>query len=279
SDVGLMPLGVALREGVGDLVVLGEAQLLVDGADNMTASVALGYAGAIAAMAGRDLATAALGGGPLPLEARPRTLFNPSLASAVFLVPGLMVLILVMVAVMLTALTVAREYERGSMEQLFTTPVGRLEIILGKLSPYLVLGLVQVLLVIVVGVVLFDVPVAGSLALLFLVALVFLLAMLMQGLLISVITRNQLVASQVAAITTMLPALLLSGFVFPVENMPAVLQAIANVLPARYLVHALRAILLRGNGLDVIWPDLLAMGAFFVVVLVVATQRFQRRLA
>ncbi|TNF38269.1 MAG: ABC transporter permease [Deltaproteobacteria bacterium] len=255
------------------------AQLLLDGADNMSAAIALGYANSIALSQSLGRARVQLGSFEMPVEARVRTLFNPRLQSSVVLVPGLMVIVLVLVAVMLTALTVAREYERGSMEQLFATPVGRIEIILGKLAPYFVLGLVQVLLVLTTGVVLFDVPVNGSLALLFLIASLFLLAMLMQGLVISVVTRNQMVASQVAAISTLLPAMLLSGFVFPIDNMPPVLQGLAHVLPAKYFVDGLRGVLLRGNGLDVVWPDLVAMGLFFVVMLVVSTKRFQRRVA
>lgn len=258
-------------------------QLLLDGADNTTAGVALGFAAAIAQSETQERLAGALTlmGGRFepPLAVYPRTLFNPELESAVFLVPGLMVVVLVMVAVMLTALTVAREYERGSMEQLFATPIGRSEVVLGKLGPYFVLGLVQVLLVLAVGVALFDVPVRGSLLLLFATAALFLLAMLMQGLFISTVTRNQMVASQAAAISTFLPALLLSGFVFPIESMPWPLQALASVLPARYLVHALRAVLLRGNGLDVVAVDLGAMAAFFVVILALAVARFRRTLA
>ncbi len=256
-----------------------DAQLLLDGADNTTANIALGYASAVSLAASRSELEALFGRVQPPLEVRSRVLFNPALRSAIFLVPGLMVVILVMIAVMLTALTVAREYERGSMEQLFATPVGRVEVILGKLVPYFVIGLVQVLLVLTLGVALFDVPVNGSLWLLFAVSSLFILAMLMQGLLISVITRSQMVASMAAAISTFLPALLLSGFIFPIENMPLVLRAVATVLPARYFVNSLRAILLRGNGMEVIWPDLIALSAFFLVLLVIATARFQRKLA
>jgi ABC-2 type transport system permease protein len=249
------------------------AQLLVDGADNTTASVALGFASAVAqAESQRRLVRALdlLGGRfEAPVEVRARTFFNPELKSSVFLVPGLMAIILVLVAVMLTALTVAREYERGSLEQLFATPVGRLEVVLGKLGPYFLLALLQVLVVLAVGVTLFDVPVRGSLPLLFATASVFLLAMLAQGLFISAATRSQMVASQVALISTFLPGLLLSGFVFPIDGMPAPLQ----------LVHALRAILLRGNGLDVVAADLAAMGAFFLVMLALAVGRFRRTLA
>ena len=256
-----------------------DAQLLLDGSDNTTAAIALGYANSFALDVSLGRFEVEVGEVELPLEARTRTLYNAELKSSVFLVPGLIVLIMVMIAVMLTALTIAREYEWGSMEQLFTTPVGRIEIILGKLGPYFVLGLVDVLLVLVMGATLFDVPMRGSLLLLFAVASLFLLAMLMQGLVISTVTRNQMLASQAAMVSTFLPALLLSGFVFPVENMPAPIQAVANVMPAKYFVHALRAILLRGNGFDVIAPDLLAMGAFFLLMLAVSIKRFRRSLA
>jgi ABC-2 type transport system permease protein len=242
-------------------------QLLVDGADNTTASVAIGYAQAIAMP---DL-------GPLlAYEVRTRALFNPGLRSAVFILPGLMVFILVMIAVMLTALTVAREYERGSMEQLFATPAQRLEIVLGKLLPYFVLGAVQVLLILTMGVTLFGLPVRGSLVLLAGVSSLFLLANLTQGLLISVVTRNQMVASQLAVVTTLLPALLLSGFVFPVSNMPLPLQVVARIFPASYLVDSLRAILLRGNGWTSVAVDSEAITAFFVVMLVITVRRFRR---
>lgn len=256
-----------------------QAQLLLDGADNTTASIALGYATAVSLAASREQMERVVGDIQMPLQVRVRTFFNPRLKSAVFLVPGLMVVILVMVAVMLTSLTIAREYERGSMEQLFATPVGRLEVILGKLAPYFLIGLLQVLLVLALGVTFFDVPVRGSVLLLFGLSSLFLLAMLMQGLVISVVTRNQMVASQVAAISTFLPALLMSGFIFPVDNMPLFLRGIANVMPAQYYVRSLRAVLLRGNGLEVIWPELLALTGFFLLLLLIAVKRFQRYVA
>ncbi|MFH2005767.1 MAG: ABC transporter permease [bacterium] len=279
---GVAKAALVIPPGFGRQLRRGEeakAQLLLDGADNTSASIALGYANAVSLSASREHLEKIVGKIELPLEARVRVFFNPQLKSSVFLVPGLMVVILVMIAVMLTSLTVAREYERGSMEQLFATPVGRVEVILGKLTPYFFIGLVQVLLVLALGVTFFDVPVRGSLLLLFVVSSVFLLAMLMQGLLISVVTRNQMVASMAAMITTFMPALLLSGFVFPVENMPWVLRGVAAVLPAQYYVRALRAILLRGNGLEVIWLDVLALAGFFLLLLVVATKKFRRTVA
>jgi ABC-2 type transport system permease protein len=269
----VIPPDFQRAQGRGDTAT---AQLLVDGTDNATATIALGYAETIGlTLTQRELPR----GFDVPLRAEVRTLFNPALRSAVFIVPGLIVLVLVIVSVMLTALTVAREYERGSMEQLFATPVGRVELILGKLMPYFVLGLMQVLLVLVVGVYLFEVPLRGSVALIFVSASVFLLAELAFGLVISIVTRSQMVAAQVAAISTFLPALILSDFLFPIDNMPPPLRVVSSLLPPRYLVHALRAIMLRGNGVESVLPDLAAMGTFFIVMMVIATRKFRRTVA
>jgi ABC-2 type transport system permease protein len=269
---------LVLPRGFSEDVSRGAAQvqLLMDGADGNTATQALAKAQALVDTAGRRLAGATLPAPPL--EVRVRTLFNPNGRSALFLVPGLAAYLLAIVAVLITALTVAREWERGSMEQLFATPVGRLEIVVGKLLPYLGIGLLQVLLVLTVGAWVFDVPVRGSLVALGLGALLFLVGMLGQGLLISVVTRNQVVATQVATMTSVLPSMLLSGFIFPIENLPLPLRLISRLVPARYFVSTLRGVLLRGNGLDVLWPQLVAMTLFAALMLTVATRRFQRRL-
>lgn len=165
------------------------------------------------------------------------------------------------------------------MEQLFASPVGRLEIVLGKLLPYLVLGMVQLLLVLTLAMVVFDVPLRGSLLLVFVAGFLFLAGMLGQGLLISVIARDQLVATQAGALSSLLPSLVLSGMLVPIENMPWLLRVLTTVVPARYLVHALRTLMLKGAGLGTIATDLLAMLAFAVVVLALATLKFRRRLA
>lgn len=269
---------MVLPRGFAEDVARGGArvQLLMDGADGNTATQALAKAQALVDAAGRKLAGSALTAPPL--EVRVRTLFNPNGRSALFLVPGLAAYLLAIVAVLITALTVAREWERGSMEQLFATPVGRLEIVVGKLLPYLGIGLLQVLLVLTVGAWVFDVPVRGSLVALGLGALLFLVGMLGQGLLISVVTRNQVVATQVATMTSVLPSMLLSGFIFPIENLPAPMRLISLLIPARYFVSTLRGVLLRGNGLDVLWPQLVALTLFAALMLTVATRRFQRRL-
>ncbi|HEY3355134.1 MAG TPA: ABC transporter permease [Polyangia bacterium] len=255
-----------------------EAQLLLDGTDGTTTSIVLGYAAAISQAETQRLLAAQ---GLVPraaIDGRVRLRFNPEMRSARFIVPGLIALILSIMAVLLTALTVAREWERGSMEQLFATPVRRVEVIVGKLLPYLGIGMVQVLLVVTLGTWLFAVPVVGSLWLLFGAALLFLAGMLGQGLLISVITKNQQVATQIGVLTSMLPTILLSGFLFPVANMPFALQMIAVAIPSRYFIVVLRGVLLKGNGLAVLWPQLLALAAFAFVMLAASTARFRRRL-
>jgi ABC-2 type transport system permease protein len=254
-------------------------QLLVDGADAVVANQVLAKAEAVVRAAGQARLASLAGGAAAPVEARVWTRFNPEGRSALFMVPGLAAYLLALAAVLLTALAIAGEWERGSMEQLFAAPLGRLEIILGKLLPYLVLGALQFLLVIAVGTAVFEVPVRGGVALLFAFGLLFLVGMLGQGLLISVLAKNQLVATQAGALSSMLPSLLLSGMVVPIANMPAPLRALSRVVPARYLVQALRGLLLRGAGIDALWPDLLALAIFAAAVLALAAARFRRRIA
>ncbi len=255
-----------------------DVQLLLDGADGTTAGIALGYMANIVQAESIRIQGGSAQELILPIEARVRARFNQGMKSALFIVPGLIALILSIMAVMLTALTVAREWERGSMEQLFSTPVGRLEVVLGKLAPYVVLGLIQVMLVVALGLFVFDVPFKGAMLDMFLVSILFLACMLGQGLLISVVTRNQMVATQVAAISSMLPTILLSGFMFPIENMPSFLQALSLVVPARYYIVAMRGIMLKGNDLTLLWPQALALFIFAGIMVLASTARFKRRL-
>jgi ABC-2 type transport system permease protein len=257
----------------------GRAQLLVDGSDPVTATQVITKADAIALSEGQRLARASGLPAAPPLVVKLWARYNPEARSAVFIVPGLAAYLMAIGAVLLTALTIAGEWERGSMEQLFASPVGRLEIVVGKLLPYLAIGMVQILLVLAVGATVFDVPVRGNPALVMLAGLLFLVGMLGQGLFISVVARSQLVATQAGALSSLLPSLLLSGMLFPIDNMPLPLRLLSRVVPARYLVDALRQVLLKGNGLAGIWPDLLAMTVFAVAILGLATARFERRIA
>jgi ABC-2 type transport system permease protein len=271
---------VVIPEGFSRKLARGERaelQLVVDGADASTATQTINKADAVA---GRSI--------PLPanlsttgvaqLVVDSWTLYNPAGRSALLLVPGLMAFILAMVCVLLTALTVAREWERGSMEQLFTTPIRRGELIIGKLLPYVGLGVLAVLLVLSVGAWVFEVPLHGSLLALGVAALLFLVGMLAQGLFVSVITKNQMVATQVGTLSSMLPIQILSGFVFPIANMPKPLQVVAQIMPATHFIAALRGILLRGNGFAEQRVHLMALLAFAVVMILVTSAKFRRRL-
>ncbi|MCA9666571.1 MAG: ABC transporter permease [Myxococcales bacterium] len=255
-----------------------DLQLLMDGADGTTARVALAYANAAVSAHVAQLAAGSAGTFSPPIATRLRTLFNPRMESALFVVPGVAAVVLGVLCVLLSSITVAREWERGSMEQLFATPVERLSIVLGKLLPYLVLGFVQLLLVLCLGAWLFEVPANGSLLLLFGVSLLFIICALAQGLLISMVARNQQVATQVGAISSVMPALLLSGFIFPIDNMPAPLQWISHVVPARYMITLLRGILLQGRGVAELWPQVVGVAVLAVVLVALATARSKRRL-
>lgn len=250
-------------------------QFLVDGVDGNSAGQILTKGDTIAI--GANLS--GVGGMRAPrIAARTWTRFNPSGKSSLYLVPGLGAYVLALGAVLLTALTVAREWERGSMEQLFATPVSRFEIVVGKLLPYLAMGVVQFLTVLTAGAWAFGLPLRGDFVLLGVCAFLFLLAMLGQGLLISVVTRNQMVASQFAMMSTMLPTMMLSGFLLPIENMPLWIRVLSNILPARHMVTILRGILLKDNGLSELWVDVLALALFALAMIVLSTRRFQRRL-
>ncbi len=252
------------------------AQLLVDGSDGTVASIAMGDALAIVQTLPTDErlpVRGSLSGPPI------RTRFNPEMRSAYNIVPGVIVMILGMVSTLLTALTVAREWERGTMEQLFATPVSRSQVILGKLIPYAVLGFIQTLLILTLGSYLFDVPIAGSLTMLFVSSLLFLLCMLGIGLFVSVATKTQLLSVQFSAMLGYMPAMLLSGFLFPIANMPLGLRGISSAFPARYYLSSLRGVMLKGNGLSVLVPQFLALVAFALGVLALAVARFRRRLA
>ncbi|WP_394826480.1 ABC transporter permease [Pendulispora albinea] len=272
----VIPKGFGASLGRGEVA---KVQVLVDAADNITAGTTLSYMSGFMSSTNRIRVKELLGSTSERLDARMRALYNPELRSTIFLVPGLIAFIQSMMGVLLTALTVAREWERGSMEQLFATPVGRLEIIVGKLLPYFGVGLTQVLIVLTAGTWLFDVPIRGSLLLLFGISSLFLVACLGQGLLISVVTRNQMLATQIAAVTSMLPAALLSGLIIPIDNMPRILQIFTQILPARHFVSALRGVLLRDASPPSTLPDTAALALFALVMIAASTKKFPKVVA
>lgn len=270
----VLPPGFAADLGAGRVA---EVQVLLDGSDANTATIASGYAEAVARQLGGRMA---LRGQrvSLPLEAESRVWFNETLASRNMIVPGLVAVIMAIIAAMLTSLTIAREWERGTMEQLAATPVTRLEVVLGKLLPYLLIGVVDVAFASIVGVLLFEVPFRGSALLLGGLSLLFITGALGVGLFISAVARSQILATQLAMVTTFLPAFLLSGFIFAIEPMPAPLRAISFLIPARYFLVVTRGIFLKGVGLDVLAGQALLMVVFAVVGLALAVKSFKKEL-
>jgi ABC-2 type transport system permease protein len=261
-----------------------EVQLLLDGSDSNTASIALGYAEALLRMHSMELRQQALdrkGGGQLklPVEGRLRVWYNSELKSKNYIVPGLSAVILMIITALLTSLTIAREWEMGTMEQLLSTPLRPAELVLGKMLAFFALGFVDTLVVIGVGVTVFRVPFRGNPLLLMLTSCIFLCGALCWGILVSTLARSQLLAYQMGLLTSFLPALLLSGFVWSIDNMPKVIQLISYIVPARYFITILRGIFLKGVGMHVLWAELVFLVAFVAIVFVVATRKARQKVA
>jgi len=259
-------------------------QILLDGTDSNTASIAMGYAeGLVQSYAGhaRQDAQSMRSGSVLqpPVNTSARVWYNPDLLSRNFIVPGLIGVITMIIAALLTSLTIAREWENGTMEQLLSTPVRPIEMALGKLSAHFLLGLVDMLIALFVGVVIFGVPLKGSPVLLLFSACVFLYGALAWGLYISAMFRNQLAAYQMGTLTSFLPAFLLSGFIYPIANMPWIIRVISFVIPARYFIDMTKGIFLKGLGLRYLWFDLLLLIVYAVAISFLAVRKLRQKIA
>jgi drug efflux transport system permease protein len=253
-------------------------QVIVNGVDANTARLILGY---VQGVWQKWLQKRALSRGEtlaMPVQLEQRVWFNSELRSRNFLVPGLIAIIMTLIGALLTALVMAREWERGTMEALMITPVTMREVLVGKLVPYFILGKGGMALSVAMGVWLFGVPLRGSLWVLFGAASLFLLAALGMGLLISTVTKNQFVAGQVAIIATFLPAFILSGFIFDIGSMPTVVQAITHLLAASYFVAILQTVFLAGDVWSVIWPNALALVLMAAFFLGVSVRKLKKRL-
>jgi len=261
-----------------------QVQLLIDGSDSNTAAIALGYAeSVVAGYSQRPQQTVqsmrsgnVMQGG---VEPRIRVWYNPDLLSQNFIVPGLIAVILMVIAANLSSLTIAREWENGTMEQLLSTPVRPSELALGKLSAYFAVGMVDMLICLCVGVFAFGVPLKGSLVLLMVSSCIFLFGSLGLGIMISASNRTQIKAYQIAMMTSFLPAFLLSGFVYSVSNMPRVIQIIALFVPARYFVNILRGIFLKGIGLEILWFNFLLLVFYGIIVFYFAAKKLRQKVA
>jgi ABC-2 type transport system permease protein len=260
-------------------------QMIVDGADSNTATIAMNYASSItrayssfilmqemeAMLRQTNLAVPAI-------EAEPRIWFNPNLESVQFIVPGIIAIIMMIVGTVLTAVTIVKEKEQGTIEQIVSSPIGRYELMIGKVLPYAVLAYLDFLLIAAASYVLFGVTIKGSVALLLITAFFYLVGVLGLGILVSTITQTQMSAMLTAIMASMLPSILLSGFIFPIRQMPAVLQALTLFVPARYFIEILRDIYLKGLGFEYFWKETLFIMVFGFATLALAARRFQKRI-
>jgi ABC-2 type transport system permease protein len=255
-------------------------QTLINGADSLTASIALSYLESMVQdwWARRARAELPRGASLRPIEARVRFWYNEELASVNFIIPGLVVLILMMLSALLTSQTVVRERELGTMEGLVVSPVTASELIVGKLLPYVVIALADVALVAAAGRLLFDVPMRGDVAGLLGLTLVYLLGALGAGMLVSVVTQNQQVAYMIALIATLLPTIVLTGFVFPVSSMPRVLQGLVQLHPATHFMVIVRGMALKGAGVSALWPRALALTGLSAALVAASLAKFKKTL-
>jgi ABC-2 type transport system permease protein len=276
---------LVIPEGYGrDLAAgrRGDVQLLLDGADATTATTILGYAGALVAAANAEqlrqtLLRGGAAGSMAGISYEPRVFYNPELSSARFLVPGLIGALMMLTAVLSTALSVVREKERGTMEQIRVAPIRTPELILGKTAPYLAISLAAAAIILLAAWVLFGVEVRGSFLALLAATLLYLLGALGFGLLISTVAHSQFLAFAVGLLGSLLPALLLSGFIFQIRIMPVWLQVISHVVPARYYLVILRGVILKGTGLGPYWDQMGYLAAFAVITLGLASARLARK--
>jgi ABC-2 type transport system permease protein len=250
--------------------------VIIDGSDSNTATIADGYLNGIALQFSQRMSGARIE--PV-IDIRSRVWYNPELKSRNFIVPGLIVVIMAVIVALLTSLTIAREWERGTMEQLISTPVKPAELIIGKLIPYFSIGLLDIIVALIAGVFWFGVPIYGSPLLLLALACIFMFGGVCTGVIVSINARgSQSVASQVALITSFLPALLLSGFVFAISNMPTPLQIVTYIIPARYFVTISKSIFMKGSGLEALATETLLLSIYGAVVFAVAVRKFRKRI-
>ena len=262
---------------------LAPLQLIVDGSDANTATIAMGYVRAVISNYNVNLLSSTFASHglqkPQSVDARSRIWFNMGLTSTWFIVPGVIAMIIMIIAGLLTSICIAREWERGTMEQLISTPVKAPELVVGKFIPYFVIGFFDLMIGVIMARVLFHVPFRGSYLLLIFLSSLFLTGALSQGILISVVARTQLMASQLASLTTMLPTVLLSGFIYPIFNMPKVVQAVTYLVPARYYIVVLRELFLKGGTMNTLWDETLFLFLFAIFMFGLAVRKFKKKVA
>jgi len=286
-DKSKIILGLVIPRDYSQRLEAGErtnVQVLLDGSDSNTASIALSYVEGLIqnyALEVRSNGQQRHSGLPLvpPVDTRLRVWYNSTLESTNYIVPGLIAAMMMVIAALLTSLTVAREWEMGTMEQLLSTPVRASEIVLGKMLAFFTVGVVDTTIAVLVGIFVYGVPFRGNVLMLILSTLIFLSGAFFWGILVSAIARTQLFAFQLGLVTTFLPSFLLSGFLYAIENMPAPIQVITHVIPARYFVTIVRGIFLKGIGLDILWGQVVFLAIFSALVFWAAERRMRQKLA
>jgi len=285
-DSGQARMGLVVPQDFSERLRTGETasvQAIVDATDDNTANLAVSYTDVVVRGYSQQVQFDWLRqqGRPEPnppIAVDARTWFNEDLESKAFIVPGVLALVMSVIGAFLTSLTIAREWERGSMEQLISTPVTPLEIMLGKLAPYFAIGMLNTAVCAAVAIWWFEIPFRGSLAALFVSSALFMVVVMALGFFISVLGRSQLAASQIALTATFLPAFLLSGFLFSIDQMPAVIRAVTHVIPARYFVTILKDVFLKGSSLALLKGDLAALALFALALTLIATHSFKKKL-
>jgi ABC-2 type transport system permease protein len=259
-------------------------QILVDGSDNNTAGIMLGYVAGITADFNEAIVIeklnrmGALEAVHQPIDARLSFLYNPSLKSQNFIVPGLIAVIMMIIGTLLTTLTITREWEKGTMEQLLYSPLHTVELIIGKITPYFIISMIQVTTVLLTSIVIFRVPFRGSILVFYGASAVFLLSALGVGIFISIISRTQQLAMLLSFLLTFLPAFLLSGFIFPIDSMPLILRGLSYLVPAKYFLNIIRGTFLKGSGFSAFLPDFAFMFVFSAAFFIISAYRFKKTL-
>jgi ABC-2 type transport system permease protein len=281
-DTGRAWMALAIPSDYSEHVRAGQpsvVQVVADGTDANSTNVALGYAGTLVTSYARELAADGRGPAAPLIATEVRVWFNPELESRHFMIPGILALLLLVITTNLSSMAIVREREIGTLEQLNVTPIARWELIAGKLLPYGLIGLVDVLLVVAVAVMWFEVPLRGSFWLLMAMCVVYLLTTLGLGLFVSTISATQQQAMMTSSFFFLIPMVFLSGFVFPIENMPDWIQPVTYLIPLRYFLVILRGIFLKGIGLETLWPQALALLGWGVGILTLAILRSSKRSA
>lgn len=277
----VIPRDYSRRVEAGDKT---SVQILLDGSDSNTATIALGYAQSVVEGYAADLRSGArnlrAGMRPVnPVDPLVRVLYNNTLESKNYVVPGLIAVILMIIAALLTSLTMAREWEMGTMEQLMSTPVRPAEIVCGKMFAFFTIGAIDTALSVLVGILVFDVPFRGNVWFLVVTSCTFLTGSMFWGILLSAVAKSQLLAFQMGILSSFLPSFMLSGFIYATENMPPVIQGITYLVPTRYFVTIMKGVFLKGAGLEILWSELLILAAFSIVVFLLATRALKQKLA